>query len=132
MEAKILGVADVIEAMCSHRPYRPALGIEKAPEEIEKKRGVLYDPEVVDNCLLLYQEMPMALVGEVSYIKQKVVVSLDTLPQKETTAAPVRLLEEKGDRWNWQGLEANRSRFFLHVVGALVIGGCIIYMSRFL
>jgi HD-GYP domain-containing protein (c-di-GMP phosphodiesterase class II) len=132
LEAKILGVADVIEAMCSHRPYRPALGIEKALEEIEKKRGVLYDPEVVDNCLLLYQEMPTALMGEASHIKQKVVVSLDALPRKETMAAPVPLLEEKGERWNWQRRVANRSRFFLHVVGALVIGGCLIYMSRFL
>ena len=39
LEAKILGVADVVEAMCSHRPYRPALGIEKALEEISRKRG---------------------------------------------------------------------------------------------
>ena len=132
LEAKILGVADVIEGMYSHRPYRPALGIEKALEEIEKKRGVLYDPEVVDNCLLLYQERPTALMGEGSYIKQKVLVSLGTMPRKKTTAAPVPLLEEKGDCWNWQGLEANWSRFFLHMGRALVMGGCIIYMTRFL
>ena len=43
LEAKILAVADVVEAMCSHRPYRPALGIEKALEEISRKRGSLYD-----------------------------------------------------------------------------------------
>jgi len=132
LEAKILGVADVIEAMCSHRPYRPALGIEKALEEIEKKRGVLYDPEVVDNCLLLYQEMPTALLGEASYFEQKGMVSPDALPRKEITAVPMPLLAEKGDRWNWQGLVANRSRFFLPVAGALVIGGFVIYMSRFL
>ena len=50
-EAKILGVADVVEAMASHRPYRPALGTDKALEEISKNRGVLYDAEVVDACL---------------------------------------------------------------------------------
>ncbi len=55
-EAKILAVADVVEAMASHRPYRPALGIEKALNEIENKRGKLYDPEVVDVCLRLFRE----------------------------------------------------------------------------
>lgn len=50
-EAKIIGVADVVEAMASQRPYRPARGIEKALEEITEKRGRLYDPDVVDSCL---------------------------------------------------------------------------------
>jgi len=54
LEAKILAVADVIEAMASHRPYRPALGIDKALEEIAKNRGKLYDPDVVDTCLALF------------------------------------------------------------------------------
>jgi HD-GYP domain-containing protein (c-di-GMP phosphodiesterase class II) len=53
-EAKILGVADVVEAMASHRPYRPALGIEIALEEITKNRGILYDPVVVDTCVKLF------------------------------------------------------------------------------
>jgi len=56
IEARILGVADVIEAMSSHRPYRPALGIDKALEEISKNKGILYDPEVVDICLKLFKE----------------------------------------------------------------------------
>jgi putative nucleotidyltransferase with HDIG domain len=51
LEARILGVADVVEAISSHRPYRPALGIDKAKEEIVKKRGTLYDPAVVDAVL---------------------------------------------------------------------------------
>jgi len=55
-EAKILEVADVVEAMTSHRPYRPALGIDKALEEISQNRGILYDPEVVDACLALFKE----------------------------------------------------------------------------
>jgi DNA-binding LacI/PurR family transcriptional regulator len=54
-EAKIIAVADVIEAMASHRPYRPALGIDIALKEISDKRGILYDPEVVDVCLMLFQ-----------------------------------------------------------------------------
>jgi PAS domain S-box-containing protein/putative nucleotidyltransferase with HDIG domain len=56
LEARILAVADVVEAMASHRPYRPALGLDKALEEITKNKGKLYDPEVVDVCLKLFKE----------------------------------------------------------------------------
>ena len=56
LEARILAVADVIEAMSSHRPYRPALGLEKALAEVDRHRGVLYDPRVVDACLILFQQ----------------------------------------------------------------------------
>ncbi len=56
LEAKIIGVADVVEAMSSHRPYRPALGIDAALEEISKNKGTLYDPEVVDMCFKLFKE----------------------------------------------------------------------------
>ena len=56
LEAKILAVADVVEAMSSYRPYRPALGIEKALDEISRNRGVLYDPNIVDACLKLFYE----------------------------------------------------------------------------
>lgn len=51
--ARILGVADVVEAMSSHRPYRPSLGLEKALEEIERGRGTIYDPRVVTACMKL-------------------------------------------------------------------------------
>ncbi len=54
LEAKILAVADVVEAMSSHRPFRSALGVEKALEEISKNKGKLYDPYVVDACLDLF------------------------------------------------------------------------------
>ncbi len=56
LEARILAVADVVEAMASHRPYRPALGIDKALEEVSQKRDTVYDPEVVDACLRLFKE----------------------------------------------------------------------------
>jgi len=56
LEAKIIGVADVVEAMSSHRPYRPALGVDKALEEISQNRGILYEPKVVDACLKLFKE----------------------------------------------------------------------------
>jgi putative two-component system response regulator len=56
LEAKIIGVADVVEAMASHRPYRPGLGIEKALEEISQKKGTLYSTEVSDICIKLFTE----------------------------------------------------------------------------
>jgi len=56
IESKIISVADVVEAMNSHRPYRPALGIDKALEEISKNKGVLYDPKVVDICIRVFKE----------------------------------------------------------------------------
>ena len=56
LEAKILAVADVVEAISSHRPYRPALGIEAALDEIEKNKGKLYDEKVVDACVRLFRE----------------------------------------------------------------------------
>jgi PAS domain S-box-containing protein len=56
LEARILAVADVVEAMASHRPYRPAKGIDAALEEIATNRGILYDPEVADACLKLFHE----------------------------------------------------------------------------
>jgi len=51
LEAKIIGVADVVEAMSSHRPYRPALSIKTAIDEISKNKGKLYDPKIVDACI---------------------------------------------------------------------------------
>jgi PAS domain S-box-containing protein/putative nucleotidyltransferase with HDIG domain len=56
IEARILAVADVVEAMASNRPYRPALGIDKALEEIGRNKGIFYDPDVVDACTRLFHE----------------------------------------------------------------------------
>jgi HD-GYP domain-containing protein (c-di-GMP phosphodiesterase class II) len=56
LDALILAVADVVDAMTSHRPYRVALGIEAALIEIEKNRGRLYDMAVADACLRLFRE----------------------------------------------------------------------------
>ena len=56
LEARILAVADVVEAMSSHRPYRPALGIGKALEEISRNKGIKYDADVVDACLRVFEK----------------------------------------------------------------------------
>lgn len=56
LESRILAVADVVEAMISHRPYRAALGVDAALNEIVGQKDVLYDAAVVDACLTLYRE----------------------------------------------------------------------------
>jgi HD-GYP domain-containing protein (c-di-GMP phosphodiesterase class II) len=59
LEARILGVADVMEAMCSHRPYRASLGLAESLDEITRNKGILYDAAVVETCLKLYgQDQP--------------------------------------------------------------------------
>jgi PAS domain S-box-containing protein len=63
MEARILAVADVVEAVASHRPYRPAIGVKAALEEIEKNKGTLYDDAVADACLRLFREKGFQLEG---------------------------------------------------------------------
>jgi len=60
LESRIMAVADVVEAMSSHRPYRPALGIMAALSEIDRGRRSVYDPEVVDACLRLFVEKRFA------------------------------------------------------------------------
>jgi PAS domain S-box-containing protein len=56
LESQIIAVADVVESMASHRPYRPALGIDIALGEIEKNKGVLYNAQVVEACVKLFRE----------------------------------------------------------------------------
>jgi PAS domain S-box-containing protein len=63
IEARIISVADVVEAMASHRPYRPARGIDVALEEIENNKGTLYDADAVDTCLRLFREKDYQLEG---------------------------------------------------------------------
>jgi PAS domain S-box-containing protein len=64
LESRIIAVADVVEAIASYRPYRPALGIRSALEEIAKGRGTKFDPEAVDACLRLFNEKGYTFLGE--------------------------------------------------------------------
>jgi len=68
LEARILSVADVVEAMSAHRPYRPRLGIEAALEEIKRGRGTVYDAEVVDACLKLFGELQFKIPAAPEYV----------------------------------------------------------------
>jgi PAS domain S-box-containing protein/putative nucleotidyltransferase with HDIG domain len=62
LEARILAVSDVVESMASHRPYRAALGIDTALEEIEKNKGTLYDEDVVNACVKLFRQKGYRLI----------------------------------------------------------------------
>ena len=62
MEARILTVADVVEAMASHRPYRPSLGLDRALEEIQENSGILYDTTVVNACVKLFKERDYKII----------------------------------------------------------------------
>ncbi len=62
LEARVIFVADVVEAMSSHRPYRPALGIKKALEELENNKGILYNQNIVDICIKLFNEDKFAFI----------------------------------------------------------------------
>jgi putative nucleotidyltransferase with HDIG domain len=63
LEARIMTVADVVEAMSSHRPYRPAIGIDATLRNIGENRGTLFDPDVVDACLKVIREKGFAFDG---------------------------------------------------------------------
>ena len=63
LESKIIAVADVVEAMVSNRPYRPALGVDAAMKEIENGKGTLYDPVAVDACIKLFREGGFSFEG---------------------------------------------------------------------
>ncbi len=66
LESRILAVSDVVEAMSSHRPYRPALGLEKALREVVRNKGTLYDPDVVDACVRLFVDRKFRLDDDIA------------------------------------------------------------------
>ena len=132
LEARILGVADVVEAMCSHRPYRPALGLEEALAELRRHRGKLYDPEVVDVCLKLYDE---ALAAEERTVPE---LARQGQPDPSHISADI-LARSQGAKWNrekagdllgWLRKFPFQSRFLLHSATASLVGCMLMLASR--
>ncbi len=76
-EARILAVADVVDAIAAYRPYRPALGTAAALHEIEEGRGVLYDPEVVDACLSLFRNHNFVIEPSMSPDNRESLIDFD-------------------------------------------------------
>jgi len=124
LEARILGVADVMEAMCSHRPYRAALGLEVALEEISQNRGVLYDSMVVEACLKLYADK----VGERHPFGLPDMGRAASHALREK-AASRGIRQSEAERSVVQSLRrfiAGQSRFIMHVLIAMVLGGIML------
>ena len=92
--AQIIAVADVVEAMSSHRPYRPALGTELAVKEIERQRGQQLDADAVDACLRLFREQGFDLGAE---------QQTDDKNLRAARHLPARLLANTDghDPWSW-------------------------------
>ncbi|MGD0663341.1 MAG: HD domain-containing phosphohydrolase, partial [Syntrophorhabdales bacterium] len=90
LEARIIALADVVEAMASHRPFRPARGIDAALNEIEEHRGTVYDAEVVDTCLKLFRERGYALTDRNEVLAPQppspASVSRTSLPGRDSTS----------------------------------------------
>ena len=132
LEARILGVADVVEAMCSHRPYRPALGLDQAQAEIRRNRGKIYDPEVVGVCLKLFDE---ALAPE-----ERTVPGLARQPVPTPNPITANIVDRNQEaKWkrekltdllDWLQSFPFQSRFILHSVAASLAGYMLMVSSR--
>ncbi len=132
LESRILAVADVVEAMCSHRPYRPALGLEEALTELRTHRGTSYDPEVVDVCQTLYEE------AAVMY--ENPVPELPRHPQMLHNHIHASILEKnRSARWNrekasdfmsWLRNFPFQGRFLVHSATASIIATMLMMSGK--
>jgi HD-GYP domain-containing protein (c-di-GMP phosphodiesterase class II) len=100
LEARILGVADVIEAMCSHRPYRASLGLTVTLEELNRNKGVLYDPAVVEIGLQLYAPSQAVTPAETCGLPAAAVTHLHYSAFRPG-AAPVQKESSLSEEYPW-------------------------------
>lgn len=125
LEARILGVADVLEAMCSHRPYRPARGMAEAVGELVKNQGILYDPAVVDVCLQLYgQNLPAADAESLAVMPPPELAPWGNVIQATGKFAKnrLRLPEAKRKTWRWNRLFPVDQRAWMHIGSFSLLG----------
>ncbi|MCJ7818368.1 MAG: HD-GYP domain-containing protein [Syntrophales bacterium] len=133
LEARILGVADVMEAMCSHRPYRASLGLAETLDELTRNKGILYDGAVVETCLKLYgQDLPASRELSAGPAPRQVAMPLPlNLPGDgawaHLTFARVRPLPQpvanKSHRWAKSFHQ--RHRAWMHLGSASILGWLI-------
>jgi hypothetical protein len=137
LEARILGVADVMEAMCSHRPYRASLGLAETLNELTRNKGILYDAAVVETCLDLYgQDLPD--LQEMSSTPPPLSPGMPAPPGLDDDAraheiiARGRPLSEavEGKSRNWAMLRAKGHRSWMHLGTASIMGWLIMASIR--
>jgi hypothetical protein len=130
LEARILGVADVMEAMCSHRPYRASLGLAASLDELTRNKGILYDAAVVETCLKLYgQDLPAPRQVSAGPTSLRVVIPLPlNLPGDGALAQEifggVRALPKivAGKSHHWARLLSQKHRAWMHVGSVSILG----------
>jgi HD-GYP domain-containing protein (c-di-GMP phosphodiesterase class II) len=138
LEARILGVADVMEAMCSHRPYRAALGLAETLDEITRNKGILYDPAVVEACLKVYgQDLPASRQESAGPIPLEVVMPLplntpgdgawahETFAGKRAQPQAVAVKSR-----HWAKLRPQGHRSWMHLGSASIMGWLIMASFR--
>ena len=133
LEARILGVADVMEAMCSHRPYRASLGLSETLDELNWNKGILYDAAVVETCLEIYgQDQDLPAPRQVSTIPAPRRGSMPLPPvspgdgawAQETFARGRTLPQAAAGTWRHWTLP-QRQRAWLHAGSASLLGWLI-------
>jgi hypothetical protein len=132
LEAKILGVADVMEAMCSHRPYRPALDASIALAELTMNKGVLYDPVAVEACLKLYGEpLPVPIESAPGLLPRPTTITESLAPVGDFSQAHInlahlsRLPQTSSDKpWKWARL-FSKDRLTWMPFGTVSIAGLL-------
>jgi HD-GYP domain-containing protein (c-di-GMP phosphodiesterase class II) len=138
LEARILGVADVMEAMCSHRPYRASLGLAETLNELTRNKGILYDGAVVDACLKLYGQ-DMDELPEVCSDSIPLSASMPAPPVPREEGAPVHEIiargrpvpeVEEGKKRNWARLRTKGRHSWTHLSTAFIMGWLIMASVR--
>jgi len=133
LEARILGVADVMEAMCSHRPYRASLGLAETLDELTRNQGILYDAAVVETCLKLYgTDQPVPRQASSGKTPLRVVMPHppvspgDGAWDHETSARGRSLPQVAVSKWrHWARLLPQRHRAWMQVTSASLMGWLI-------
>jgi HD-GYP domain-containing protein (c-di-GMP phosphodiesterase class II) len=130
LEARILGVADVMEAMCSHRPYRAARGLAETLDELSKGKGTLYDAAVVETCLKLYgQDLPDFEAASAGATPLEVIIPLHQVRPDEGARAHKHLAGVSAlpqavaaKSRHWAKLRLKEHRSWLQIGSASIMG----------
>jgi HD-GYP domain-containing protein (c-di-GMP phosphodiesterase class II) len=138
LEAKILGVADVMEAMCSHRPYRPALDPSVALAELSMNKGVLYDVAVVEACLKLYGEcLPAPQTSPPGLPPRPITITQSLTPVGDFAQAHINLaqlsklpLATGSKSWKWARLFSKGQLAWVPVGTVSIVGLLLVLFSQ--
>jgi HD-GYP domain-containing protein (c-di-GMP phosphodiesterase class II) len=131
LEARILGVADVMEAMCSHRPYRASLGLADTLHELTLNKGILYDADVVETCLKLYGQNlpdPQGVGSDVPSLA--VVIPAPPVSRGDKTQGCAVPHTIAGKARNWAKSRLKEHHSWMHLGTASIMGWLIMASIR--